>query len=112
MFNPLAFLLSIPTLPRLDHNAGRRVRNDHLFQLYLKVDQLADELANLPSAQQQTLRGRNPQRGFTRSSRPRSSSAPRTCWFSAKFGIQAQKCQTPCSFAENESVTRPLQQAW
>ncbi|CAN7996439.1 unnamed protein product [Ixodes pacificus] len=86
--------------------------DDRISQLCLKVDQLADELASLRSAQQQTLRGRSPQRGFTRFSRPRSSSAPRTCWYHAKFGMQAQKCHPPCSFAENESVTRPRRQAW
>ncbi|CAN7981513.1 unnamed protein product [Ixodes pacificus] len=53
--------------------------DDRIFQLCLKVDQLGDELANLRSAQQHTLRGRSPQRGFTRPNRPRSSSAPRTC---------------------------------
>ncbi|CAN7991827.1 unnamed protein product [Ixodes hexagonus] len=86
--------------------------DDHISQLCLKIDKLADELANLRSAQQQTLRGRSPQRGFPRSSRPSSSSAPRTCWYHTKFGMQAQKCQRPCSFAENESVTRPRQQVW
>ncbi|CAN7939658.1 unnamed protein product [Ixodes hexagonus] len=63
--------------------------DDRISQLCLKVDQLADELANLRSAQQQTLRGRSPQRGFPRSSRRRSTSAPRTCWYHAKFGMQA-----------------------
>ncbi|CAN7938066.1 unnamed protein product [Ixodes hexagonus] len=34
--------------------------DDRISQLCLKIDQLADELANLRSAQQQTLRGRSP----------------------------------------------------
>lgn len=65
-----------------------------------KVDQLCAQVSTLLSQSARNYKGRNRRRSRSRSSQSAKSyqGEQSVCWYHRRFGEQAKKCTTPCSY--------------
>lgn len=75
---------------------------DRLSRLEAQISQLTNEIASLRSRSRSRSRTRS-SREITKSDSPQNNEKS-LCWYHYKFGNDAKKCTTPCSYRSSPSV--------